>query len=62
MKLIQKKRISLDYNIYQFYPEFKIGDKKQITIRHLLTHTSGLPAYVEYYKDKKMGFNQLCVE
>ena len=50
MKLIQKKMLSLDYPLSDFYDEFKSGNKKNITIRHLLTHTSGLPAYIEYYK------------
>ena len=50
MKLIQKKMLSLDYPLSDFYDEFKVGSKKNITIRHLLTHTSGLPAYIEYYK------------
>jgi len=50
MKLIQKKLLSLDFHLSDFYPEFNTGNKKQVTVRHLLTHSSGLPAYVEYYK------------
>ena len=50
MKLIQKKLLSLDFYLSDFYPEFNIGNKKKITVRHLLTHSSGLPPYVEYYK------------
>ena len=50
MKLIQKKLLSLDFYLSDFYPEFNSGNKKEVTIRHLLTHSSGLPAYVEYYK------------
>ena len=50
MKLIQKKLLSLDFYLSDFYPEFNIGDKKKVTVRHLLTHSSGLPAYIEYYK------------
>jgi CubicO group peptidase (beta-lactamase class C family) len=33
---------SLDQPVHAFYPEWKQGRKRQITIRHLLTHTSGL--------------------
>lgn len=33
---------SLDQPVYEFYPEWKQGNKKLITIRHLLNHTSGL--------------------
>ena len=50
MKLLQKKHIGLNYPLYDFYPEFKEGLKKNVTIRHLLTHTSGVKAFKEYYK------------
>lgn len=33
---------SLDQSVHAFYPEWKQGRKKDITIRHLLNHTSGL--------------------
>ena len=55
MKLIQKKMLSLDFYLSDFYPEFKDGDKKDITVRHLLTHSSGLPGYKEYYKIKNIN-------
>ena len=55
MKLVQKKKIDLDFLLSDFYPEFSQDPKSEITIRHLLTHTSGLKPYVEYYK--KDGFN-----
>jgi CubicO group peptidase (beta-lactamase class C family) len=42
-KLIDAGKIkSLDEPVYDFYPEWKQGTKQKITIRHLLTHTSGL--------------------
>jgi CubicO group peptidase (beta-lactamase class C family) len=42
-KLIDSGKIkSLDQPISDFYPEWKQGRKKQITVRHLLNHTSGL--------------------
>ena len=53
MKLIQKKMLGLNYPISDFYPEFNKDKKSNITIRHLLTHSSGLPPYIEYYK---MGY------
>ncbi len=55
MKLVQKNNLGLDFPISEFYDEFLEGNKKEVTIRHLLTHTSGLKAYVEYYK--KEGFD-----
>ncbi len=33
---------SIDDPVHTFYPEWKQGNKKNITIRHLLNHTSGL--------------------
>ena len=54
MKLIQKKLLSLDFYLSDFYPEFQKGNKKNVTVRHLLTHSSGLPAYIEYYKNDKI--------
>ena len=33
---------SLDQPVYTIYPEWKQGNKKLITIRHLLNHTSGM--------------------
>src|SRR5262245_18810332 len=42
-RLIDAGKIkSLDQPVYEFYPEWKQGRKKLITIRHLLNHTSGL--------------------
>lgn len=53
-QLIDAGRIkSLDQPVYEFYPEWKQGNKKLITVRHLLNHTSGLQntrnATVEIY-------------
>ena len=42
-RLIDTGKIkSLDQPVSDFYPEWKQGKKKLITIRHLLNHTSGL--------------------
>lgn len=35
---------SVDEPVYHFYPEWDQGNKRLITIRHLLSHTSGLQA------------------
>ena len=50
MKLYQSKKLGLDYKISDFYEEYNVNNKEKITVRHLLTHTSGLDSYVEYYK------------
>lgn len=33
---------SVDEPVYKFYPEWEQGIKRQVTVRHLLTHTSGI--------------------
>jgi beta-lactamase class C len=43
MLLADRGELSLDDAVHKFIPEFTAGDRKLITIQHLLTHTSGLP-------------------
>jgi beta-lactamase class C len=43
MLLADRGELSLDDPVHKFIPEFTEGDRKLITIKHLLTHTSGLP-------------------
>ena len=38
------------FPLKDFYSAYNSDDKKNITIRHLLTHTSGLKGYITYYK------------
>ncbi len=42
MLLVQRGRIELDSTAAKYWPEFGILGKERITIRQLLTHTSGL--------------------
>jgi CubicO group peptidase (beta-lactamase class C family) len=42
--LVERGKLSLDEPLTNFFPEFP-GYGKQITVRYLLTHTSGLPDY-----------------
>jgi CubicO group peptidase (beta-lactamase class C family) len=44
MLLAERKKLSLDERLTDFFPEFPAYGK-QITLRHLLTHTSGLLDY-----------------
>jgi CubicO group peptidase (beta-lactamase class C family) len=43
MLLADRGELALDDPVHKFIPEFTEGDRKLITIQHLLTHTSGLP-------------------
>lgn len=43
MKLYQEGKLSLDDPVSKYFAEFKEGEKAKITLKNLLTHTSGLP-------------------
>ena len=43
MLLSDRKQLTLDDPVSKFIPEFRGGEKDRIQLRHLLTHTSGLP-------------------
>lgn len=47
MLLVEDGLIRLDDPVQAYLPEFRGGAKDRVTIRHLLTHTSGLPDWVE---------------
>ncbi|HET7234150.1 MAG TPA: serine hydrolase domain-containing protein [Longimicrobium sp.] len=47
MLLVEDGKIDLDAPVSRYLPEFSGGAKDRVTIRHLLTHTSGLPAGVD---------------
>jgi len=48
-RLVQAGRLAIDAPIANYLPEFNRPDKNSITIRQLLTHTSGLPAWRPLY-------------
>ncbi len=46
LQLVDAGKVELDAPLQQYVPEFRVADpaaSRQITIRHLLLHTSGLP-------------------
>ena len=47
--LIERGAVGLDAAVSEYLPEFGAGDKRAVTVRHLLTHTSGLPAWQPLY-------------
>jgi CubicO group peptidase (beta-lactamase class C family) len=46
---IENGELTLDSSISHYLPEFDRADKQAITVRELLTHTSGLPAWRPLY-------------
>ncbi|MEH7379503.1 serine hydrolase domain-containing protein [Bacillus sp. JJ1533] len=49
--LVEAGKLHLDDKVSHFLPDFAKHDKTSITIKDLLTHSSGLPAHREYFKE-----------
>jgi len=49
LRRIETGEFTLDSSLAHYLPEFERTDKQMITLRHLLTHTSGLPAWRPLY-------------
>lgn len=55
MQLVEKKKLSLDAPVHRYWSDFKKNGKQEITVRHLLTHYSGLRADLKL-KPKWSGY------
>jgi CubicO group peptidase (beta-lactamase class C family) len=51
MQLVERDRVDLDAPVARYLPAFTGEGKERVTIRHLLTHSSGLPAWRPLYKE-----------
>lgn len=51
MILVDEGRLDLDAPIARYVPEFLGPGKSAVTVRHLLTHSSGLPAWRPLYRE-----------
>lgn len=49
LKLVELGEISLDERVAAFLPEQRMEHLREVTLRHLATHTSGLPAWENLY-------------
>ncbi|HUQ32579.1 MAG TPA: serine hydrolase domain-containing protein [Pyrinomonadaceae bacterium] len=47
--MVERNELELDAPVSSYLPEFDTSDKRAITVRQLLTHTSGLPAWRPLY-------------
>ena len=50
MQLYEQGRLDLDAPVSRYLPDFAKNGKAGITIHHLLTHTSGMPAFRPFYQ------------
>ncbi len=61
MQLVDEGRVELDAPVRTYLPEFQLGDAeaaRTVTVRHLLTHTSGIDG--DFFQDAGRGAD--CVE
>ena len=55
MKLIDQRKLSLEHTLEQYYPSLYGEAMGEVTVKHLLTHSSGLKPFIEFYRiDPKM--------
>ena len=60
-QLIERGELTLDSAVAQYLPEFERTDRQMISVRQLLTHTAGLPAWRPLYilaegeRDRALG-------
>jgi CubicO group peptidase (beta-lactamase class C family) len=50
MQLVEQGKIDLDEHVQHYLPEWTGPHKELVTVRHLITHQSGLPAFKQYFK------------
>ncbi len=53
MRLVDAGRLKLEAPVREYLPQFAGGAKDRVTVRMLLDHTSGLRAYVPFFKQAK---------
>ncbi len=51
MQLVQSGRVALDTPVVRYVPEWTAAGAERVTVRHLLTHSAGLPAWRPLYKE-----------
>ncbi len=50
MQLVERGRIDLDAPVQRYLPEWTGPNKDRVTVRHLITHQSGLPSFRKYFE------------
>lgn len=64
MQLWEQGKVGLDDPVATYLPEFGVNGKEKVTVRELLTHTSGLPADVllaDKWNGKEEGIRRAMV-
>ncbi len=51
LMLVREKKLRIDDRVSRIFHNFGVHGKTHVTFRHLLAHTSGLPAWRPYYQE-----------
>lgn len=51
MQLVGEGKVKLDAPVQRYLPRWRGPNKRRVTVRHLLTHSSGLPAWRPLHKE-----------
>ena len=51
VQLVAERRVELDAPVQRYLPNWTGPGKERVTVRHLLTHSGGLPAWRPLYKE-----------
>jgi|ERR1035437_2019244 CubicO group peptidase (beta-lactamase class C family) len=51
MQLVERRKVELDAPVQHYLPDWTGANKEKVTVRHLLTHSSGLLAWRPLYKE-----------
>src|SRR5829696_3981169 len=51
MRLVDARRLALSDRVGKWIPQWRGHDREHVTLRSLLTHSSGLTAWLPFYRD-----------
>ncbi|WP_284352032.1 serine hydrolase domain-containing protein [Roseisolibacter agri] len=51
LQLVAERKVALDAPVQRYLPDWKGPRKETVTVRHLLTHSSGMPSWRPLYKE-----------
>ncbi|MBC7790685.1 MAG: serine hydrolase, partial [Anaerolineae bacterium] len=61
MQLTSRGQVELDAPVSRYLPAFAGEGKERVTVRHLLTHSSGLPSWRPLYKEATSPVNAMAI-
>ncbi|MHA1130342.1 MAG: serine hydrolase domain-containing protein, partial [Candidatus Helarchaeota archaeon] len=59
--LVDRGMLDLDAPVAKYWPEFAQNGKEDLLVRHVLSHTAGLPAFAKQFSFDKLYDWEFCV-